>query len=134
MRTSEAAIERSTTFSIKIGSEARKFQEGEEPEYVGRDEAHNPVAYPEHIRTGSGAMKSFGSTSMECGVFLRTSFGNLGKGEWFVLGIYQIAGTPTHKCPKCVNRLALMCKQIHTWFYTTVELRGKTLCSAARPA
>ena len=121
MRTSEAAIERSTTFSIKIGSEARKFQEGEEPEYVGRDEAHNPVAYPEHIRTGSGAMKSFGSTSMECGVFLRTSFGNLGKGEWFVLGIYQLAGTPTHNCLNCVNRLAWTCKQIHIWFYSTFE-------------
>ena len=118
MTTSEAAIERSTTSSIKIGSE--------EPEYVGRDEAtraaaHNPVAYPAHIRTGSGAMKSFGSTSMERGVFLRTSFGNLGKGQWFVFRILQLAGTPTHNCLNCVNRLAWTCKQIHIWFYSTFE-------------
>ena len=45
----------------------------------------------------------------------RTSFGNLGERQWFV--------HRTHRCLKCINRLAWTCKQIHIWFYTTFEAR-----------
>ena len=120
-----------STRKTPLSSGAEQDQEAQrseprQPEYKERDEAtraaaHNPVADPAHIRTGSEAMKTFGSTPMQRGVFRRTSFGNLGEGEWFVHRILQLAGTPTHNCLNCVNRLAWTCKQIHIWFYSTFE-------------
>ena len=30
-------------------------------------------------------------------------------------------GSPTHHCEKCVNRLAVTCVAVHTWFYTRFD-------------
>ena len=71
----------------------------------------------------NGAAMEDGSTDMEHGLCLRTNFGNLGERQWFVHRMLQLSGTPTHRCPHCINRLAWTCKQIHIWFYTTFEAR-----------
>ena len=84
----------------------------------------------------NGAAMEDGSADMEHGLCLRiksqhgnlelgvrTSFGNLGERQWFVLRMHELSGTPTHRCLQCINRLAWTCKQIHTWFYFTFEAR-----------
>ena len=70
-----------------------------------------------------GAAMEHGSAAMERGLGVRTSFGNLGERQWFVLRMHELSGTPTHRCLQCINRLAWTCKQIHTWFYFTFEAR-----------
>ena len=72
-------------------------------------------------------------SSMERGLFLRTSFGNLGEGQWFVHRVLQLAGRPTHRCLKCLNRLAWTCKQIHTWFYSIFNDKSNKCCTACSP-
>ena len=91
--------------------------------------AAQPAQLEEACKLSTDTAGDSPSGSMERGLFLRTSFGNLGERPWFTLRMVQLAGNPTHNCLKCLNRLAWTCKQIHTWFYTNFDIKATDIAS-----